>query len=240
MSVLQSILGRFRPRTNTTDWPDRLRHYASQSFASVRDHDLSDVRFVVFDTETTGLEVRTDRLLSIAGVVVHSGQIHLDETFETMVEQGHVGSDTAVSVHGLITSDLAGAAAEDEAIANFLAFAGPAPLVAHHAVFDISMLQAGIAKHRGARVRNCWLDTAEIAIRLEQGPISVHPTDRRLYALDAVLERYDIDVEDRHTAAGDALATAQLLLVLLKRANARGLRRLRDLRPNGRVPLHKS
>ncbi|MGB5413041.1 MAG: 3'-5' exonuclease, partial [Polyangiales bacterium] len=192
-----------------------------------------DVRFVVFDSETSGLDMAKNRLLSIAGVAMAGPEVQLDDAFEVMVAQPDVGGANAAVVHGLVSNDLAGGLPENEAAARFLAFAGDAVLVAHHAAFDIQMLRKAIASHRGAKVWNQTIDTAQLAERVEVGPMSSnHATgadQRSAYRLDSLVERYGIEVSERHTAAGDALATALLFQRLLKKAQRRGIHTLGDL-----------
>lgn len=188
---------------------------------------------MVFDTETTGLDMAKNKLLSIAGVAMNGTEVALDDGFDVMVSQPDVGGANAAVVHGLISSDLEGGLPEDEAVARFLEFAGDAVLVAHHAAFDLRMLQKALARHRGVRVWNSVVDTAQLARRVEVGPMSsdeAHGADEReAYRLDNLVGRYGIEVADRHTAAGDALATALLFQRLLKKAERRGIETLGDL-----------
>jgi DNA polymerase-3 subunit epsilon len=194
---------------------------------------VREVRFVVFDTETTGLDLSKNRLLSIAGVGMRDLEVSLDDAFDVMVAQEDVGGAVAAVVHGLISRDLAGGLPEDEAVARFLGFAADGVLVAHHAAFDIRMLHKALAPYRGAKVWSAVIDTAQLAKRVEVGPMPSHQAhgaeDRSAYSLDNLLARYGIDVRERHTAAGDALATALLFQRLLKKAERRGIRTLGDL-----------
>jgi DNA polymerase-3 subunit epsilon len=205
----------------------------SKKSKAPKDKALSDVRFVVFDTETTGLDLSKNRLLSIAGVGMTGLEVRLDDTFDVMVAQTDVGGSDAAVIHGLISNDLAGGLPEDEAAARFLAFVGDAVLVAHHAAFDIRMLQKAIAPHRGAKVWSPSVDTAQLAQRVEVGLMTSSQAsgadERKPYQLDNLVERYGIDVPERHTAAGDALATALLFQRLLRKAEHRGIRTLGDL-----------
>jgi DNA polymerase-3 subunit epsilon len=217
----------------TESWPEPLRDYMSKRTWVPRGKPLSEVRFVVFDTETTGLDLSKNRLLSIAGVGMTGLEVQLDDTFGAMVAQSDVGGAVAAVIHGLISKDLAGGLPEDEAAARFLAFVGDAVLVAHHAAFDIRMLQKAIAPYRGAKVWSPSVDTAQLAQRVEIGLMTSNQArgadQRRPYQLDNLVARYGIDVPERHTAAGDALATALLFQRLLRKAERRGIRTLGDL-----------
>jgi DNA polymerase-3 subunit epsilon len=216
-----------------SSWPEPLREYMSRKRRPIKSTPLRDVRFVVFDTETTGLDLSSNRLLSIAGVAMNGAEVALDDVFDVMVEQADVGGADAAVVHGLISNDLVGGLPEAEAAARFLSFARDSVLVAHHAAFDVRMLQKAIAAHRGARVWSPTVDTAQLARRVEVGPMpsnQAHGADEReSYRLDALVRRYDIEVPERHTAAGDALATALLFQRLLKKAERRGIVNLGDL-----------
>ncbi|MFW2389021.1 MAG: PolC-type DNA polymerase III [Polyangiales bacterium] len=214
-------------------WPEALREYVTRRSRVPKSTPLAEVRFVVFDSETTGLDLATNRLLSIAGVAMTGPEVKLDDTFEAMVIQSDVGGADAAVIHGLVSNDLADGLPEDEAAARFLAYADDAVLVAHHAAFDMHMLKKAIAVHRGAKVRNASVDTAKLAQRVENGPMTSSQArgadPRKAYQLDSLVRRYGIEVSERHTAAGDALATALLFQILLKKADRRGIRTLGDL-----------
>ncbi|MGB5265531.1 MAG: exonuclease domain-containing protein [Polyangiales bacterium] len=216
-----------------SDWPGALRDYMAKKRRPPRSTPLAEIRFVVFDSETSGLDLAKNRLLSIAGVAMAGPEVQLDDAFEAIVAQVDVGGANAAVIHGLVSNDLAGGLPEDEAAARFLSFAGDAVLVAHHAAFDIQMLRKAIAAHRGATVWNPTIDTARLAERVEVGPMSssraTGTNQSAAYRLDSLVERYGIDVPERHTAAGDALATALLFQRLLKKAERRGIHTLGDL-----------
>jgi len=217
----------------SSSWPGPLRDYMSRKRKPSKSTPLCDVRFVVFDTETTGLDLRKNRLLSIAGVAMNGPEVALDDAFEVMVEQTDVGGADAAVVHGLISNDLVGGLPEDEAAARFLAFTRDSVLVAHHAAFDLRMLQKAIDVYRGAKVWSPAVDTAQLARRVEVSPLPSNEAqdadDREAYRLDSLVRRYNIEVPERHTAAGDALATALLFQRLLKKAERRGIVTLGDL-----------
>lgn len=235
--MLPSFLKRWIPggydAAASSSWPEPLREYMAYKRKLAKSTPLSELRFVVFDTETTGLDLSKNRLLSIAAVAMEGLDVELDDTFDVMVQQTDVGGSDAAVVHGLISSDLAGGLPEQEAASRFLAFARDSVLVAHHVAFDLRMLQKAIAACSGAKVWNPTIDTAKLAQRVEVGTMTSTRAqggdDRESYRLDSLLARYGIEVSERHTAAGDALATALLFQRLLRRARRRGISVLGDL-----------
>lgn len=235
--MLPDFLKRLLPgslqRPGDDSWPDALREYAASRPRVAKRTALDDVRFVVFDSETTGLDLAKNRLLSIAGVAMKGPEVQLGDTFEAMVSQPDVGGADAAVIHGLVSNDLVGGLPEDEAAARFLAYCGDAVLVAHHAAFDMHMLKKAITAYRGVKVRNPVVDTAQLAKRVENGPLTSSQArgadQRKAYQLDSLVRRYGIEVPERHTAAGDALATALLFQILLRKAERRGIRTLGEL-----------
>lgn len=175
------------------------------------------LRFVVFDTETTGLDLRKDRLLSIGAVTVENGSILLGQSLEILVRQDRPGHNEAAHVHGLLSSELKRGEEEQAALARFLRFIGPAVLVGHHAAFDVGMIEQAVRRRVPSfRLYNRCIDTAHLAIRCDQPVLSGEPVAYEKYSLDALALRFRIRSSDRHTAWGDALITAQLLLKLLR------------------------
>jgi DNA polymerase-3 subunit epsilon len=235
--VLRELIKRLVPggsaAAGSASWPEPLREYMGRKAKPAKETPLAEVRFVVFDTETTGLDLAKNRLLSIAGIAMNGFDIELDDAFDVMVRQSDVGGADAAVVHGLVSSDLSEGLPEHEAAARFLAFVGDSVLVAHHAAFDLRMLNKAIAACGGAKVWNAAVDTAQLAKRVEVGPMTSNHArgadEREPYRLDSLVRRYGIEVPERHTAAGDALATALLFQRLLKKAERRGIRTLGDL-----------
>lgn len=233
--MLPDFLKRLIPGSSpgSDSWPEPLREYMAKKQKPPKDRPLSEVRFVVFDSETTGLDLSSNHLLSIAGVAMLGSDVQLGDTFGVMVSQSHVGGADAAVIHGLISNDLSDGLPEDEAASRFLAFAGDAVLVAHHAAFDMRMLEKAISGFRGAKVWSPSVDTAQLAMRVEVGAMTSNAPrgaeERKAYQLDNLVARYGIEVSDRHTASGDALATALLFQRLLKKAERRGIQTLGDL-----------
>jgi DNA polymerase-3 subunit epsilon len=185
---------------------------------------LAEATFVVVDTETSGLDMARDRLLSIGACVVRAESVVLGSSFYRELRQERVSEDANILVHGIGgEAQLAGDSPAD-ALTAFLAFAGDHPLVAFNAPFDHAFLSAAMRTHLGVRYRPGWLDLACLPAALYA------PDDATGRSLDAWLERFAIPSSDRHNALADAYGTAQLLLALLARARAQGITDLRGLR----------
>ena len=175
-------------------------------------------RWVVIDTETTGLDLARDRLLSIGAVAVDDIGIVANDSFEVVLRSEGIGDVENIAIHGVgHAAQRAGMPATD-ALAACIHFIGEAPCIAYHADFDRVMLE------RAARANNIelppwhWLDLDPLAAAL-------YPERNRGRAssLDDWLQLFGIGIASRHNAAGDAYATAELLLRLRAIAALQGV-----------------
>jgi DNA polymerase-3 subunit epsilon len=181
-------------------------------------------RLVVVDVEATGLDLRHDRLIAIGAIAVERLRIELGQSFHVVLRQHEASATDNIMVHGIGgTAQREGVPAAD-ALLDFLAFMGKAPLVAFHAGFDETMIRRAMAEHLGEPFRRTWIDLACVA------PDALPKEARQRKALDDWLALYGIDAFDRHDAVADALATGQLLLALHGAARAAGLDTLARMR----------
>jgi DNA polymerase-3 subunit epsilon len=201
---------------------DALRLYASlPAFDPARD--AKDLRLIVIDVETTGLRPYRDRLLAIGAVAVTNGLIRLDDSFEATIRQDEPSATENILVHGIDgTTQTSGVNAADALVA-FLRFAREAPLIGFHAKFDRVFVTRAMRQALRAKPRNRWLDLADLAPAL----FPEHAENAR--TLDEWTAAFGIENAARHQALADAVATAQLLQVLLSRAAQAGTSRFADL-----------
>ncbi|WP_119166562.1 3'-5' exonuclease [Algihabitans albus] len=178
---------------------------------------LSSLTYVVFDTETTGLEPENgDEIVQIAALRIVNGQLQEGEAFESLVHPGRPIPPTSTEIHGIDDAMVATAPGISEAGHRFHGFCEGAVLVAHNAPFDMSFLrrhEAGI----GLRFENPVLDTVLLSATLF-GQSDVH-------TLDALTERLGVEIPAaaRHTALGDARATAAAFLKMLPMLEETGI-----------------
>lgn len=168
-------------------------------------------RLVVVDVESTGLDMRADRLIAIGAVAVDAARIVLGRAFYTILRQPESSSRENILVHGIGGTQQREGADPVEALLAFLEFAGKAPLVGYHTAFDSGMIGKATTEFLGVAFERPWIDLAYLAPDLLPGEA------RRRKHLDAWLEHFGIEVFLRHDAIADALATAQLLLAVLGR-----------------------
>ncbi|TAE00495.1 MAG: 3'-5' exonuclease [Bacteroidetes bacterium] len=189
---------------------------------------ISETRFVVFDTETTGLDSQKDQIIAISGISVQNFDVFLADSFETLINQNSSGTTESICVHELFVSDLLKGNTEPQAIIDFLKFIKNAVLVAQHASFDISMLNYALKKHWEIALLNQHIDTVFLAkkINMWQGNNFVLQNN---YSLDKLCEKYEILIPKRHTASGDSLATALLFVKMLGIAEKKGVQMVTEL-----------
>lgn len=181
---------------------------------------MPDVRFVVLDSETTGLNPRTDRLVTIGAVAVQDGEIVLDDGFAALIKVEQ--NTSAVTVHGVTRDESRKGLDEREAIEQFLSYVRDGVIVGHHIGHDIGVFDAACERHWGARLLNRSLDTMDLTLHLERdGAFAGRPPIRQ-FTLDSLCQMFGVVPHDRHTAAGDAFITAQVFLRLLKLAARQG------------------
>ncbi|AXV17503.1 DNA polymerase III subunit epsilon (plasmid) [Neorhizobium sp. SOG26] len=196
---------------------------SSIHYDRVADASLDNLTYVVFDTETTGLfPERGDEIVQIAAVRLVNGKRIKGEVFETLVNPGRPIPPSASAIHGVTDAMVADAPDVSIAIAQFHNFAEGAVLVAHNAPFDMEFLRRR-ERELGIRFVNPVLDTVLLSA-------VVFGTSEN-HTLDALAERLSVPLrdQDRHTAMGDAVATAEAFLRLKAILASRGIERFDDV-----------
>ncbi len=198
--------------------PDFLRRYRECFSATWSEQTPNhEVRFVVLDSETTGLDPTTDRIITIGAVAVQDAEIRLDDAFSALLKVDY--NTSAVTVHGVTRDESRQGMEEPQALEAFLNYLADGVIVGHHIGHDITALNVALGRHWGVGLRNRSLDTMDLTLHLERsGAFGAGPAIRH-FSLDALCERFGVIPHDRHTANGDAFITAQVFLRLVRLAS---------------------
>ena len=187
-------------------YPDFWKEY-SKNFKQKPPKSVENTRFVVFDTETTGLDIVNDRILSIGAIAIFNNVIDVSDSFEIYLKQDQFKAET-VEIHGILKEGKLTKLSEAQAMENFINYIGNAVLVAHHTAFDIEMINAALKRMDLPKLKNKTIDTGILYKKLE-GKKDSH------FNLDVLCKEFNIPKHDRHTAAGDAFITALLFLKII-------------------------
>lgn len=181
--------------------------------------DLSDVPLdrltcVVFDTETTGLDPAHDELVQIGAVRLVNGRILRGEIFDALIDPGRPIPPEATRIHGITNDMVTGRPPPPVVVARFAEFARDAVLVAHNAAFDLALLRRW-ENEAGVKFDHPVLDTLLLSAVLHE--------DIEDHSLDSIAARLGIPVRARHSALGDALATAEVFVRLIELLRLRAM-----------------
>ena len=212
---------RARPETEMTPPRPRAEFYDfglldANASSVADDRDLTDLRYVVFDTETTGLlPHRGDEIVQIAAVRVVNRRILSGETFETLVNPLRPIPASSTRIHGITEEMVKEAPHFPPVAARFHRYCADSVMVAHNAPFDMAFFRRD-EDHTGVRFDQPVLDTVLLSAILF-GTTAEH-------SLDALAARLGIEIAEaeRHTALGDAHATAKAFLKMIPMLRERG------------------
>lgn len=215
------LFRKFKPNT----YPDFWISYC-ELFKKKEKRTIKATRFVVFDTETTGFDFKEDRILCIGAVGVVSNKIFIKDSFEIYLKQSIFKAET-VKIHGIIQNEKVQQKEELEALKLFLDYIKDSVLVAHHAGFDVGIINKALRRHHLGKLKNEVLDTG-ILFKQSKHIVNIIDANKK-YSLDEIAKELKITAKDRHTAAGDAYITAIAFLKILPKLNKDGDMKYKDL-----------
>jgi DNA polymerase III epsilon subunit family exonuclease len=168
------------------------------------------VRFLALDFETTGLDSTIGRVVEIGAIRFSMGPEGCNEeaSLACLVDPGMPIPHQAKAIHGISNEDVEGAPSFREVAPALLALASGAIIVAHNVRFDLSFLDAELARFGLARPETRTEDTVGLARRAFPG--------RASYRLGAIASALGIDTGSAHRALDDA-RTCMLLYAACSR-----------------------
>lgn len=152
-----------------------------------------ETRYVVVNTEATGLDLDKDRLIALAAIAIERGELA-----------------PARAIYRPLDDDPAAA------MVDFLEFAGKSPWVVFNAAFNRTLLEKACEGALGLELEANWIDLQWLL------PGLFSALETRQLRLADWMERFGIETFQRHHGLGDAYAIAQLLMIALGRARTEG------------------
>ena len=182
--------------------------------------ELKNITYTVFDTETTGLNPDGgDEIISLAAVRIVNNRIVYQDIFEELVDPKRDIPIESYRIHGINYEMVTGKKDIRTILPAFKDYAAETVLLGHNIAFDMKMFKVK-EKQTGVRILNPVLDTLLLSAVL-------HPVHAR-HDMESIAGRLGINIIGRHTALGDAIATAEIFLKLLPLLNSNGVLTLRD------------
>mgnify|MGYP001180592766 CR=1 FL=1 len=167
------------------------------------------MRFIVLDTETTGLDPDDGHKIIEIGCIEIINRKVTDNTFHKYINPLREIDIEASKVHGLTASNLSDKPIFYDIYEKFLEFIADSPLIIHNAPFDIGFLKKEFdyLKRKDNFINNEIIDSLKLARKISPG---------KKNTLDALCERYSVDNSDRnlHGALLDARLLAYVYLKL--------------------------
>ncbi len=176
--------------------------------------ELLPPRFVILDTETTGLEPEKGHtVVEVAAQRVENRKVTGE--FVSFVKPGPVVDPEALAVNGITMEMLQDAPDAAEVLPKLMEFLGSDALVGHYLAFDLGFLNAHLLRLGLPRLNNPTFDTKDLAQRL-----LILPS----YALQNIANFLKVERSGTHRALADVETTREVLFMLLDRAAQRAAR----------------
>jgi DNA polymerase-3 subunit epsilon len=192
-----------------------------------------EVTYWALDLETGGLDPARDAILAVGMVPLRAGTIRLGEAYETLVRPTAAGAirPESVRTHQLVPRDVSGAPPVGDVLREIdERLRGGAVLLVHQAAIDVRFLRAAYGAAGLRWPRPVVVDTVELLVKAARKQRFIDPGAQQrdpVLNLAEARQRFGLPEYGAHDALTDAVATAELFLVLRKALAARTLRDLR-------------
>ncbi|MCH8487858.1 MAG: hypothetical protein LAT75_13395 [Candidatus Cyclonatronum sp.] len=194
----------------------------SKTSPELADAKLSELSFTVFDLETTGLNPSIgDEIISFGGIRILNSRLLTHDTFDALCKPSRPVSPESTAIHGITNEMLTGKPPVTEVLPAFHAWCENSVLVGHNIAFDLRFLKM-LEKRSGLSFTQPALDTLLLS--------SVLFPDAEAHGLEVLCAKFGITVKGRHSALGDAIATAEVFAYLIPLLAERGITTLAQAR----------
>ena len=191
-----------------------LFHLADTHFAFMFDPPPAD-EWVALDCETTGLDVRRDRIISIGAVRIVGNRLLTSQRLELLVRPERALDVASMRVHRLRERDLAEGLPPEEAMRQLLQFIGSRPLVGYYLEFDLAMINRAVWPMLGIRLPQPQIEVSALYYDYKNRQLPPHARNGRIDLRFATLmSDLALPTRDAHDALNDAVMAGLAFLKL--------------------------
>jgi len=193
---------------------------------------LKDYKFVVLDTELTGLNVKKDEIVSIGAVRIREMRIDMESSFYFCASPSRDVPKISTLIHGITPSQALKAPPLEDALLEMLDYCGNAIIVGHHIGLDTGVINRELKKHFCGVLHNLCIDTMNLARVYKEGQWTGSYECYNMeysYSLRNLSREYALPLFAEHNALTDALQTAYLFLFLTHKIQGDSVWTLKDL-----------
>jgi DNA polymerase-3 subunit epsilon/CBS domain-containing protein len=182
---------------------------------------LLSLNAIAFDSETTGLDTSQARMIQLGAVRIVHGEVDETQNFQQLINPGVPIPPESQAIHGISDADVATAQDFVAAVNAFDAWRQDSVLIGYATGFDLAMLKrekeiAGLE----------WISPRSLDVRFLVNLLGPNLPD---FSLDTIAGWVGVEIHDRHSALGDAIATAAIFVALIPRLRERGIRTLAEV-----------
>jgi len=180
---------------------------------------LAALEAIALDTETTGLDARSARVVQIGAVAISGRQIDRAPCFERLINPGVPVPKAAQAIHG-ISDEMVAAAPTFAQIISDLDKLMSGVVIGHAIAYDLAVLER---EYRLAQ--RAWRPPRALCVRTLARLVAPGLAE---HTLERLCEWLKIEITGRHTAIGDALAAAEIFAALVPLLRQRNIHTLAE------------
>lgn len=173
-----------------------------------------DQDVVCFDCETTGLDTKKDKIISLSAIKIRRNQILSSQSLNLKFKQQHNINPESIVIHRLRNVDVVVGLDEIEAIKQFIEFIGSRPLVGYYLEFDMAMVNAVIKPWLGIKLPNQQIEVSELYHKQFYQDWLQPEHEVFDLSFNSILDKLELPKMGQHDAFNDALMTAMIYVKL--------------------------
>ncbi|MBE8221234.1 MAG: 3'-5' exonuclease [Bdellovibrionales bacterium] len=167
----------------------------------------SNLNFIAFDLETTGLYPELDRIIEVGAVKYIDGKV--DSVFSTLVDPEQAIPSIATKINGITNEMVKGKPIIQKTLGDLTNFCQDFIMIAHNASFDFQFLQSNLKRYKINSPNSLVIDTYGMAKKILPGLAS--------YKLGSLVQHFGIKGDVFHRAEDDAKYCAEVFMNLIKK-----------------------